>query len=248
MDGAAEFGPRALGHRSILAAPHSHEMRDRLNRDIKYREEFRPFAPVVPIEAADRYFELPPGGVRLARFMSGVFPVRPEWRARLAAITHVDGSARVQALERDMAPRLHALLEAYGRRTGIPVLLNTSFNLAGEPIVTRALEGYSTLPALRDRRARRRPDPGDEARRIAGKTAEGGRRMVVRKRGGIRRRLIMLGARSAARSRTSCAGCGEASTGNRWLVPLAVFLCLFGVVLILATTVEALAPFIYAIF
>jgi carbamoyltransferase len=145
MDGATEFGPRALGHRSILAAPHSYEMRDRLNRDIKYREEFRPFAPVVPVEAADAYFELPPGGVRLARFMSGVFPVRPEWRARLAAITHVDGSARLQVLERDMAPRLHALLETYGRRTGIPVLLNTSFNLSGEPIVTRTLEGYSTF-------------------------------------------------------------------------------------------------------
>ncbi len=145
MDGACEFGPRALGHRSILAAPHAREMRDRLNRDIKYREEFRPFAPVVPMDVADRYFELPPGGLRLARFMSGVFPVRPEWRDKLGAITHVDGSARVQVLERGMAPRLHALLEAYGRRAGIPVLLNTSFNVAGEPIVCRALEGYSTF-------------------------------------------------------------------------------------------------------
>jgi carbamoyltransferase len=145
MDGAAEFGPRALGHRSILAAPHSRDMRDRLNRDIKCREEFRPFAPVTPIEEADRYFELPPGGARLTRFMSGVFPVRPEWRSKLAAITHVDGSARLQGLERQMAPRLHALLEAYGRRSGIPVLLNTSFNVAGEPMVTRALEGYSTF-------------------------------------------------------------------------------------------------------
>jgi carbamoyltransferase len=145
MDGACEFGPRALGHRSILAAPHSIEMRDRLNRDIKYREEFRPFAPVVPIEAVDRYFDLPRGGARLARFMSGVFPVRPEWRSQLAAVTHVDGSARVQAVDRAMAPRLHALLDGYGRRTGIPVLLNTSFNVAGEPIVNRALEGYSTF-------------------------------------------------------------------------------------------------------
>jgi carbamoyltransferase len=145
MDGASEFGPRALGHRSILAAPHSRDMRDRLNRDIKYREEFRPFAPVVLAEAADRYFDLPPGGSRLARFMSGVFPVRPEWRSRLAAVTHVDGSARLQTLERAMAPRLYQLLESYGRRSGIPVLLNTSFNVAGEPIVNRALEGYSTF-------------------------------------------------------------------------------------------------------
>jgi carbamoyltransferase len=145
MDGASEYGPRALGHRSLLAAPHAVAMRDRLNRDIKHREDFRPFAPVVTAEAADRYFELPAGGARLARFMSGVFPVRPEWRAKLAAVTHVDGSARVQVLERGMAPRLHALLEAYGRLSGIPVLLNTSFNVAGEPIVNTALEGYSTF-------------------------------------------------------------------------------------------------------
>jgi len=145
MDGALELGPRALGNRSILAAPHTAQMRDRLNREIKHREQFRPFAPVVPIEAADRYFELPPGGKRLARFMSGVFPVRPVWREKLAAITHVDGTARVQTVERAMAPRLHALLEAYGRLTGIPVLLNTSFNLAGEPIVNRVVEGYVTF-------------------------------------------------------------------------------------------------------
>jgi len=174
MDGAAEFGPRALGHRSILAAPHAAEMRDRLNRDIKYREPFRPFAPVTPIETADRYFDLPPGGARLGRFMSGVFPVRPEWRSRLGAITHVDGSARLQTLERGMAPRLHALLEAYGRRSGMPVLLNTSFNVAGEPIVNRALEGYSTFrrcgmdvlvagPTLVTKRARQQASPAKEA-------------------------------------------------------------------------------------
>jgi carbamoyltransferase len=145
MEGALEFGPRALGHRSILAAPHSAEMRDRLNREIKYREQFRPFAPVVTIEAANRYFELPAGGARLARFMSGVFPVRPEYREQLQAVTHVDGTARVQALERHMAPRLYALLEAYARRSRLPVLLNTSLNLAGEPIVNRAVEGYSTF-------------------------------------------------------------------------------------------------------
>jgi carbamoyltransferase len=112
---------------------------------VKHREDFRPFAPVVPADAADQFFELPPGGARLGRYMSGVFPVRPEWRSRLAGVTHVDGTARVQVLEPDMAPRLHALLMAYGRRTGVPVLLNTSFNVAGEPIVTHALEGYTTF-------------------------------------------------------------------------------------------------------
>jgi carbamoyltransferase len=145
MEGRCEFGPRALGHRSLLAAPHEAAMRDRLNRDIKYREEFRPFAPIALIEEADRFFELPPGGARLARFMSGVFPVRSEWRERLAAITHVDGTARLQAIDRDFSPRLYDLIQAYGRCTGVPVLLNTSLNLAGEPIACSAAEGYSTF-------------------------------------------------------------------------------------------------------
>jgi carbamoyltransferase len=145
VQGRTELGPRALGNRSILAAPHDAEIRDKLNRSIKYREEFRPFAPAVPIESAERFFELPPGGIHLGRFMSGVFPVRPEWRDRLAAVTHVDGTARVQTVDSEMAPRFHALLKAYGGLTGIPVLLNTSFNLAGEPIVNRAVEAYSTF-------------------------------------------------------------------------------------------------------
>jgi carbamoyltransferase len=145
MDGRCELGPRALGHRSILASPASVPLRDRLNREVKYREEFRPFAPAVPLEVADRYFELPPGGARLCRFMSGVFPVRAEWRARLAGVTHVDGTARVQAVDPAVSARFHALLHAFGSRTGVPVLLNTSFNLSGEPIVARAVEGYSTF-------------------------------------------------------------------------------------------------------
>ena len=145
VEGRGEFGPRALGHRSILAAPSDASMRDKLNRSIKFREEFRPFAPAVPIEAAARFFELSPAAERLGRLMSGVFPVRPDFRARLAAVTHLDGTARVQTVEREMAPRFHALLEEVGRRTGIPVLLNTSFNLAGEPIVSRAVEAYSTF-------------------------------------------------------------------------------------------------------
>jgi carbamoyltransferase len=145
MDGRCEFGPRALGHRSILAAPHEEAMRDRLNRDIKYREEFRPFAPVVPAERASEFFDMPAVAGPLGRFMAGVFPVRPEWRDRLAAVTHVDGTARVQILERDFAPRLYELLIAYERIGGLPVLLNTSLNLAGEPIVCTAAEGYSTF-------------------------------------------------------------------------------------------------------
>jgi carbamoyltransferase len=145
MQGQTEFGPRALGNRSILAAPHREQMRDRMNREVKYREDFRPFAPAVPLEVANHYFELPPHGDRLARFMSGVFRVRPEYRGRLAAVTHVDGTARVQTVDRAMNPLFHDLLCAYGKLSGLPVLLNTSFNLAGEPVVNTAVEGYSTF-------------------------------------------------------------------------------------------------------
>ena len=169
------------------------EMRDRLNRDIKYREEFRPFAPVVARRGGRPLFRAAAGRRAAGALHVGRVPGAARVADRSsAAITHVDGSARLQALERDMAPRLYALLEAYGRRTGIPVLLNTSFNVAGEPIVNRALEGYSTFrrcgidvlvagPTLRDQaRGRRRA------------AAEGGGRMIT-KRGGMRRRLIMLG-------------------------------------------------------
>ena len=151
----------------------------------------------------------------------------------------------VQTLERGMAPRLYALLEAYGRRSGIPVLLNTSFNLAGEPIVNRALEGLLDLPPLRHRRAGRGIDARDKAR-VAGSSSEGGSRMI-KKRSGIRRQLIVLG--SAAGSIADLArGLWRGDSGKRWLVPLAVFLCVFGLVLILAASVEALAPFVYSIF
>src|SRR5260370_12054872 len=113
MEGATEFGRRALGPRSFLAAPHSAETRDRLNRDIKYREEFRPFAPVVPSQAASRYFDLPGGGARLARFMSGVFPVRPEWRVRRGGVLRRRRTARGQRLGTDTAPTDPTLAPAH---------------------------------------------------------------------------------------------------------------------------------------
>ncbi len=144
---------RARTSQPALAAAHSTGMRDRLNRDIKRREDFRPFAPVVPVEAADRYFDLPPAARGWRGSCRACSRCGRSGAIALAAITHVDGSARVQVLEREMAPRLHALLEAYGRRTGIPVLLNTSFNVAGEPIVNTRARGLLDVPALPDRRA-----------------------------------------------------------------------------------------------
>jgi carbamoyltransferase len=131
FQGRAEMGPRALGNRSILADPRQPDMQDILNRKVKHREEFRPFAPSVPEEAAVDWFECRPP----LPHMTVVVPVRPAARATLPAITHVDGSARIQTVRRDTNPRYWGLLRAFERRTGVPVLVNTSFNVMGEPIV-----------------------------------------------------------------------------------------------------------------
>jgi len=129
--GGSEIGPRALGHRSLLALPGSPRMRDHINLNIKQRESFRPLAPMVPIEDADTYFS----GVIESPYMLLVAEVRPEHRERLGAVTHVDGTARVQTVRCEDEPFLHRLLRCVGDATGLPVVLNTSLNRRGEPIV-----------------------------------------------------------------------------------------------------------------
>ena len=141
----AEFGPRALGNRSILADPRDPGMRDRLNSLIKQRESFRPFAPAVTSEAAGRYFDIAPGEEPAHAHMLLVEPVRPAFREQLPAVTHVDGSARVQVVARDDNPRFWTLLNAFGARTGMPILLNTSFNLRGQPIVCTPEQAVDTF-------------------------------------------------------------------------------------------------------
>lgn len=131
--GQAEFGPRALGNRSLLADPRDAAMRDRINAVVKKREAFRPFAPVVRAEDASRYFDISPGID--CSFMSFAVPVRPEAVALLPAVTHADGTARLQTVERSQHRELWELLGAFGERAGPAVLLNTSLNVAGEPIV-----------------------------------------------------------------------------------------------------------------
>lgn len=130
LRGRSELGPRALGHRSILADPRSPSMKDHLNARVKFREAFRPYAPMVLAEFATEIFDL----IQPSPFMLFACDVRARYRALLPAITHVDGTARVQTVD-GQEPFLRALLMAFYRRTGIAVLLNTSFNLAGEPIV-----------------------------------------------------------------------------------------------------------------
>jgi carbamoyltransferase len=137
FQGRSEWGPRALGHRSILASPLHKEMQSVVNEKIKFREPFRPFAPSVPAELAQRYFDLPEARHRTSteEFMLAVHPVRASMRANLPAITHADGTARVHTVFEDTNPLFYGLLHAFGHRTGVPILLNTSFNLRGEPIV-----------------------------------------------------------------------------------------------------------------
>jgi carbamoyltransferase len=131
FQGRSEFGPRALGHRSILADPRDPAMKDLVNARVKHRQGFRPFAPSVPAERAAEFFELEAE----SPFMLLVSRVRPEARSRIPSVVHVDGTARLHTVRREVEPRFHALLTAFGRRTGVPVLLNTSFNVRGEPIV-----------------------------------------------------------------------------------------------------------------
>lgn len=139
----SEMGPRALGHRSFLADPREDSMRDHLNRVVKDRELFRPFAPVILEDAVTEYFE----EHHPSYFMSFVARVRPEKRSVVPAITHVDGTARYQVLRQQDNPELYELVRAFAHRTGLPMLLNTSFNRAGEPIVETPLEAVQCMLA-----------------------------------------------------------------------------------------------------
>ncbi len=144
--GRFEWGPRALGNRSILADPRNPGMKDIVNSKIKFREPYRPFAPSVLAEKAEDYFELPDAVHRFpARYMLYVTPVKPEQRKNLPAVTHEDGTARLQTVFRDENPRYYGLIERFGAATGVPVVLNTSFNLRGEPIVTTPANAFSTF-------------------------------------------------------------------------------------------------------
>jgi carbamoyltransferase len=141
--GRMEFGPRALGHRSILADPGRPDMRDRVNALVKMREAFRPFAPAVSLEQAGKWFDVR-AGTELP-YMTVNVDVRPEHRAGLPAITHVDGSARVQTVSRLDNGEFHELLQAVGRRTGREMVLNTSFNVKGQAIVNTPVEAIETF-------------------------------------------------------------------------------------------------------
>lgn len=143
LEGSAEFGPRALGGRSILADPRNPKMKDIINSKIKFREEFRPFAAAVLEEYADEYFEKI--NKNLAKYMLGTFKTTPETKKMAPAIVHVDGSSRIQIVYKNYPNSLRKLLESFYKKTMVPILLNTSFNLKGEPIVNSPEDAYNTF-------------------------------------------------------------------------------------------------------
>jgi carbamoyltransferase len=141
FQGRMEFGPRALGSRSILADSTHFRMKDRVNQSVKFRENWRPFAPSCLAESAHEYFE----GAREAPFMTMTFDVLPHQRDRIPAVTHADNTARVQTVSRDVNPRFWRLIKEFEKKTGVPVILNTSFNLKGEPIVCSPKDAIRTF-------------------------------------------------------------------------------------------------------
>jgi len=145
--GRAEWGPRALGNRSILANPAYPEIKDIINKRIKFREPFRPFAPSVLADRAEEYFEIegPLGEMSPESFMLSISPVRPEMRSKIPAVTHVDGSARVHLVYRNANPMFYDLISRIADFTGIPIVLNTSFNLNGKPIANTPTDAIETF-------------------------------------------------------------------------------------------------------
>ncbi|HET7259337.1 MAG TPA: carbamoyltransferase [Candidatus Acidoferrum sp.] len=141
FQGRMEFGPRALGSRSILADPRDPEMNAKVNNAVKFREWWRPFAPSMKKEAAGEYLE----SAADSPFMILTAQVRPEKRAVIPAVTHVDGSARPQTVEKEINPLYWQLIDEFGKRTGVPVIMNTSFNLRGEAIVHTPTDALRTF-------------------------------------------------------------------------------------------------------
>ncbi|MFV1852261.1 MAG: carbamoyltransferase [Thalassospira sp.] len=147
FQGRFEWGPRALGARSIIASPTFKDMKDRVNRQIKFREPFRPFAPSVAIDHAYEYFDLPDNDYvgRPEDYMLSVCGVRKRYQPVIPAIVHADGTARVQTVRPEISPLYYRLLKAVGDITGVSVLMNTSFNLKGEPIVSTPRDALQTF-------------------------------------------------------------------------------------------------------
>ncbi len=145
FQGGMEWGPRALGARSILSNPCNKQMQEILNLKVKHREKFRPFAPVVCAEDAPAYFQCDFPIPEPTDYMLMVYPIKPEWRPRIPAVTHVDGSGRLQTIRRTQNALYYDLIKAFGKLSGVPILINTSFNIRGEPIACTPYDAYQCM-------------------------------------------------------------------------------------------------------
>jgi len=145
FQGRMEWGPRALGNRSILSNPCNHQMKEILNLKVKHREKFRPFAPVICAEDAPDYFECDMPVPEPTDYMLMVYPIKKKFRPVIPAVTHVDGSGRLQTIRRNQNERYYDLIKAFGKLSNVPILINTSFNIRGEPIVCTPHDAYRCM-------------------------------------------------------------------------------------------------------
>jgi len=145
FQGRMEFGPRALGARSILSNPCNPEMKEILNTKVKHREKFRPFAPVVCAEQTSRYFQCDAQTPSITDFMLMVYPIKKKWQKNILAVTHIDGSGRLQTIHKKQNPRYYNLIREFEKLSKIPILINTSFNIRGEPIVCAPFDAYRCM-------------------------------------------------------------------------------------------------------
>jgi carbamoyltransferase len=145
FQGRMEFGPRALGNRSILANPCNPKMKEILNKKVKHREDFRPFAPAICKEDVASIFETDRPLPKTTDFMLMIYPIKKEWQKKIPGVTHVDGSGRLQTIDKNQNRLFYGLIKKFEKISGIPVLINTSFNIRGEPIVCSPFDAYRCM-------------------------------------------------------------------------------------------------------
>jgi carbamoyltransferase len=145
FQGRMEWGPRALGSRSILSNPCNPNMKEILNLKVKHREKFRPFAPVICEDDAMKYFDCDNPVPVPTDFMLMVYPIKKNWHKKIPSVTHVDGSGRLQTIRRSQNELYYDLIKEFGKLSKIPILINTSFNIRGEPIVCTPEDAYKCM-------------------------------------------------------------------------------------------------------
>jgi len=145
FQGRMEWGPRALGSRSILANPCNPKAKELLNSKVKHREKFRPFAPVLCEDDALKYFDCDKPIPEPTGFMLMIYPIKEEWHNKIPSVTHIDGSGRLQTIRKKQNSLYYDLIKEFGKLSGIPILINTSFNIRGEPIVCTPFDAYKCM-------------------------------------------------------------------------------------------------------